>query len=90
MALVVIVCYKCLIESIPDGGFDYKVIWIDAENPQKAQPVTDSLEPESYKNADGELVEWVFDQVIDYGELRDPKSGDEIVGFTGGDCGHQD
>ena len=81
MGTFAIVKYHCEVAGEPTESVDYQVRHFDSSCAADVANRIKGEKPQEYKNSDGEIVHWIFDDIMAIEE--DPKytDGEEIIGF---------
>ncbi len=81
MPILAIVQYHCEIAGEETNSLDFQVRYFDTDSEEELLQQLKTENDRSYKNPDGEIVDWIFDQIISI--EHDPKfeDGEELIGF---------
>ncbi len=82
--MILIARYDCFVANELTSSVDYKVRYFDIPEDSDVEEMLKKEETESYKNGDGETVEWRFTEVMAIDWNPEYKNGEEIIGFITG------
>lgn len=82
--MILIARYDCFVANDPTGSVDYKVRYFDIPEDSNIEEMLQKGETESYKNGDGETVEWRYTEIMAIDWNPEYKNGEEVIGFITG------
>jgi hypothetical protein len=84
MPILVIAAYHCEVAGEPTESVDYQVRHFASDSVDEVMSRLRNEQPQTYRNADGQEVRWIFDGTV--AVEHDPvfKDGAEIIGFITG------
>ena len=81
MPTYVIVKYHCEIDGEVTSGTDYQTRYFESDSEDEVLHRLKAEESGSYKNSDGETVNWIFDKIMSIEQNPQFEDGEEIIGF---------
>jgi penicillin V acylase-like amidase (Ntn superfamily) len=81
MMYFAIVVYRCYVASIYTGDIDIECLYFDRNSDEEVTSAIHERDNQVYSNSDGELVEWILDEIVTVEEVRELTSGEEVIGF---------
>jgi len=84
MPVLVIARYRCEVAGQATDSLDYQVKYFDAEAAEEVIERLRAEEPPTYRNADDEEVQWIFDEIVATEPNPELVDGKELIGFITG------
>lgn len=81
MMYFAIVIYRCYVASKYTGDIDLRCLYFDKSSAEEVGFAINKRSNETYLNSDGELVEWLMDEIVTIEEVEKLTSGHEVIGF---------
>lgn len=82
--MILIARYDCFVANEPTNSVDYQVRYFEVPEGSSVEHLLEKEEIESYKNEDGETVEWRYAEIMAIEWNPEYKNGEEIIGFITG------
>jgi hypothetical protein len=84
MPILVIAAYHCEVAGDPTDSVDYQVRYFAADSIDEVISRLRAESLQTYKNADGQEVRWIFDGTVAVEFNPDFTDGTEVIGFITG------
>jgi hypothetical protein len=84
MPILVIAAYHCEVAGDPTDSVDYQVRYFAADSIDEVMAQLRAESPQTYKNAGGQEVRWIFERTVAVEFDPDFTDGTEVIGFITG------
>ena len=84
MSLLLIASYHCEVAGELTESIDYQVRFFATDDESEATIRLKEETPNSYMNSDGEMVTWIFSDIVALEHDPEMIDGAEIIGFITG------